>query len=366
MKSNPFKFGTLVSDSFFTDREKEISQVESVINSSNHLIIIGPRRYGKTSLVFKAMESIGRPVLFVDMQLVNSPVDLAAQLLKKVYRHYPGQKLKNQIKNFRIVPSLSLNPITNEVDVRFNPYTAQGTTELEDVLNLIDRLGKVHKKPVVILDEFQEVFRIDRNMIRQLRSIMQAHQNCNYVFLGSQESMIREIFEKKKSPFYHFGIVFFLDKIPEKYFLEFLKTRIDPLTKISDQISSQILAITDSHPYYTQQLAFFVWEALSKTPNLSSVVDQALNQLIRDQDHGYERLWGTLNTTNRMIMIGLAQTDAAPMSREFSQIVGVLPASTIYSSLKRLVKEGHLMKNGSSYSIDDVFFKYWINLRLRG
>ncbi len=70
------------------------------------------------------------------MQLINSPTDLASQLLKKVYRHYPGQKLRSQVKNFRIIPSLSLNPTTNEMDVRFNPYAASDNTELEDLLQL--------------------------------------------------------------------------------------------------------------------------------------------------------------------------------------------------------------------------------------
>ncbi len=366
MKSNPFKFGTLVSDPYFTDREKEIKQVESILNSANHLIIIGPRRFGKTSLVFKAMESIHRPILFVDMQLINSSVDLASQLLKKVFRNYPSQKLRTQIRNFRIVPSLTINPISNEIEVMFNPFKASGNAELEDVLNLIDQLGKSHKKPVIILDEFQEVFRIDKNLIRQLRSIMQTHQNCNYVFLGSQESMIREIFEKKKSPFYHFGIVLALEKIPAKLFSEYLSVRLTGIAKNPDLLAKQILEISGSHPYFTQQLAFFVWEVLSFDPKNSIPVDQALDDLIRTQDHTYERLFNTLNTTDRKLMIGMVQSDAQPMSKEFSPQVELLPVSTIYSSLKRLVKEGYLLKNKSSYSIDDVFFKIWLIRRLKG
>jgi len=34
--------------------------------------------------------------------------------------------------------------------------------------------------------------------------------------------------------------------------------------------------------------------------------------------------------------------------------------------LKRLVKEGYLLKDKSSYSIDDIFFKLWLVRRLRG
>ena len=195
---------------------------------------------------------------------------------------------------------------------------------------------------------------------------MQTHQNCNYVFLGSQESMIREIFEKKKSPFYHFGIVLALEKIPAKLFSEYLSVRLTGIAKNPDLLAKQILEISGSHPYFTQQLAFFVWEVLSFDPKNSIPVDQALDDLIRTQDHTYERLFNTLNTTDRKLMIGMVQSDAQPMSKEFSPQVELLPVSTIYSSLKRLVKEGYLLKNKSSYSIDDVFFKIWLIRRLKG
>lgn len=40
-------------------------------------------------------------------------------------------------------------------------------------------------------------------MDKQLRSIMQEQTGINYIFLGSQESMMTDIFERVKSPFYH-------------------------------------------------------------------------------------------------------------------------------------------------------------------
>ena len=42
---------------------------------------------------------------------------------------------------------------------------------------------------------------------------------------------------------------------------------------------------------------------------------------------------------------------------EFSTHVELLPTSTIYISLKHLVKEGSLLKDRSPYYIDDVFFE---------
>ena len=46
---NPFKYGSIVEGDFFTDRTEYLTKAIQIIESSNHLILISPRRYGKTS-----------------------------------------------------------------------------------------------------------------------------------------------------------------------------------------------------------------------------------------------------------------------------------------------------------------------------
>jgi hypothetical protein len=109
------------------------------------------------------------------------------------------QKMKGYIKSFRLIPTVNLNPVTGEIEITFKPGS-KDLAPLEDVLNLIEKLGKQDDKIIVVLDEFQDIFRINSALDRMLRSVIQTHKNINYVFMGSSESMIREIFEKKDSP----------------------------------------------------------------------------------------------------------------------------------------------------------------------
>ena len=37
---NPFKFGTIVEDEYFTDRINEVKYIKNFVNSPNHLILI--------------------------------------------------------------------------------------------------------------------------------------------------------------------------------------------------------------------------------------------------------------------------------------------------------------------------------------
>lgn len=362
MKTNPFKFGTVVDEPYFTNREDELARITSFINSENHLILISPRRVGKTSLMRKVVNESGRHNVFLDMQLVLSADDFASQLLKRVYRIYPVQKLKNYIKSFRLIPRVNINPLTGETEISFNPGSKE-FTPLEDVLNLVEKLGSDKNKIIVVLDEFQEIFRIDSGLDRFLRSVMQHHKHINYVFMGSGESMIREIFEKKNSPFYRFGSLMTLGKINPAKFSLFLEYRFTDITDKSKEISTEILLITDSHPYYTQQLAFTVWEILMRSGYSSDITDNAADEIVQSHDNDYERLWNSFNRTDMTVLTGISHNDISPLSDEFSRLYGTGASSTVFSALQRLAKKGMLVKEGSEYIIDDPFFKRWIVFR---
>jgi uncharacterized protein len=355
---NPFKFGTVVSESHFTNRKEELVRIKSILESSNHLTLISPRRYGKTSLIFKVVKDVNRPVIYLDLQLVSSISDFAGELLKRIFKFYPYQKLVNLIKNFNIIPSLNLNPVSNEISVSFSPVVTDSII-LTDVLNLLDNISKENKKAIVVFDEFQDIKNLDKKLDKKLRSIMQHHKNINYIFLGSQESMMRELFERKKSPFYHFSYVLNLDKISFEDFLEFLNNGFKLITEEFSVVSKTILDTTDCHPFYTQQLAFTVWEIISKNKDIQNPVDSAINQLVSSHDYDYERIWNNFKNTDKTILLHYSSSEESPMKDEVSSEIG-LASSTIFSSISRLTKQGYLIREKSNYSIDDPFFKLWI------
>jgi hypothetical protein len=359
---NPFKFGTVVDGNYFTDREDELLKISSFLKGKNHLILISPRRFGKTSLIRKVISESCRRYVYLDMQLVISVEDFASQLLKRIYRIFPVQKLKGYIKSFRLIPSVIINPVTGEAEISFKPGS-KDLSPLEDVLNMVDKLGSGNKKIVVVLDEFQDIFRIQSGLDRLLRSVMQNQKNINYVFMGSSESMIREIFEKKSSPFYRFGSLMTLGKISTEKFMEFLETRFEGITDQKTEISDAILKLTGCHPFYTQQLAFTVWELIVRSGYADDIVKAASDEIVQSHDNDYERLWNSLNRTDMMVLTGMSSGDVSPLSDKFSRLYGTGASSTIFSALQRLTNRGMITKENSVYTIDDPFFKRWIILR---
>jgi AAA+ ATPase superfamily predicted ATPase len=355
--NNPFKFGAVVSDDFFTDREAEIEKLSQIIESSNHVIMIAPRRFGKTSLVNKVVSKTNRPVLWIDLQLIINTADLATQLLKQLFRSYPFEKLKFMISSFRIIPTLSVHPLTNNVEISFEPRM-DGFMHLEDALNLIEKLGDEKKRPIVVFDEFQELLSLDKSLDKRLRSVIQFHKNINYLFLGSSESLMKQIFENKKSPFYHFGQLFTLKKIPYNDFYLFLHSRFALITENAPHITEKILEFSQCHPYFTQQLAFHVWLMLALQGYFENIVDEVIESVIQQHDNDFERLWNNFNHTDKKVLIEIALEQSNLLSSSVSYKNGSA-SSTIFSALKRLAQKGIVIKF-EKYEIDDPFFKKWI------
>ena len=349
---NPFQFGVLVDNDFFTDRVKELKEVQQSLDSANHLILISPRRFGKSSLVAKAVKASGRLHITLNMQNMLSVEDFASKLLRELFRQYPMERIRHLMTHFRIIPTVSTNPVTNVIDVSFQP-TMNTMVLLEDAMALLEKVSSNAKRLIVVFDEFQEILNIRKGLDKQLRSVMQEQQHLNYILLGSQESMMTEIFERKKSPFYHFGKLMRLGKIPYDDFKEYVSARLplDDQDKLNG-IVEEILAFTSLHPYYTQQLSSQVWEMMTYDHLVDGVVKESISKIVRTHDLDFERLWLNFNRTDRSIMLNLSKGINPLQNRQVA-------TSTSFSSIKRLMKAGYVIRvNG--YELEDPFFKEWI------
>ncbi len=350
--NNPFKFGSVVDEPYFTDRINELAYIKHSMNSANHIVLISPRRFGKTSLVKKAIKEINRPSIFINLQMAVSVENLASLLLKEIFKLRPFEKVKHLMTHFRVIPTISTNPFSDAVDVSFLP-SLDTTAILEDAFALLEKVSSPTKRIITVFDEFQEIMGIEKGLDKRLRAIMQEQQNINYIFLGSQESMMTQIFERKKSPFYHFGMLMHLDKIPYDDFMQYITQRL-PLkdsTQTND-IAKDILDTTLCHPYFTQQLASQVWEILTYSDVKENIVKEAVEQLTIIHDLDFERLWMNFNKTDKYIMLNLAHKKQPSSTRS-------LPTSTIYSSVKRLMQMGYIIKT-NEYEIEDPFFRNWL------
>ena len=352
---NPFRYGCVVEDSFYCPRPSLEKQLAGFIRSGQNVVIHGERRMGKTSLINAVVRGMrGWRMLYVDLLHVQTVGDVCRRIVSAVRNMERKASLFEKALKFlpRLRPVMKVDPSTGEFGFGLDARAAENPYAVEDVLDMLAKVA-AGGRTVVVFDEFQDILNIRKRLDKQLRSIMQTQQNLNYILLGSQESMMIEIFERKKSPFYHFGQLMRLDKIPYEDFREYISARLpkDENDKL-DGIIKEILSFTNFHPYYTQQLSAQVWEMMTYDHLYEGVVSEAISKIVRTHDLDFERLWLNFNRTDRSIMISLSKGVNPMQNRQMA-------TSTSFSAIKRLMKAGYIIKV-NDYEIEDPFFREWI------
>src|SRR5215210_6556244 len=166
--SNPFYFGDLALDDAFTDRESELKSLEADMSNGQNVVLIAPRRYGKSSLVRRAAQDLlAAGVLVAEVDLMKTPTKerLAASLARTIHSDLASVlfKAKEALRVFgslRITPVITLNPDDGSYSFSF---TASHNDEdidatIERLLELPAQLAADQGRRVVLyFDEFQEV-----------------------------------------------------------------------------------------------------------------------------------------------------------------------------------------------------------------
>ena len=142
-----------------------------------------------------------------------------------------------------------------------------------------------------------------------------------------------------------------LKKLPRAEFEEYLETRFEPVFHgQAKELANQVLDYTKCHPYYTQQLAFYMWQ-VGMWEKKTDVMASAIKEIVDAYDLSYERIWANFNRTDMWILQRLA-SHAELQTGEYR-------TSTIYSALKRLQHAGHIIYT-EYYEIEDPFFCEWL------
>lgn len=292
MKRNdeaPFVFGVRVEGDTFTDRREETERLLMNFRYGINTILISPRRMGKTSLVDRVcslLQGDDIRIARIDAFGCRSEYDFINAFATAVVRA-TSSRWEEWMENARVflsrfVPKISFgqDPM-NDFSISLE-YNASNTTT-EDVLALPERIAEAKGYRIVVcIDEFQQIgdFTDSLTFQKKLRSVWQLQQRVSYCLYGSKKHIMETMFQNHSYPFYRFGDLFYLQKISEDDWVEYICTRFKVTGKaISEQLAREICQLTDRYSSYVQQLAWFVW---LKTRDEASEEDlvQAVDRLL--------------------------------------------------------------------------------------
>jgi len=372
---NLFPAGKPVSGKMCIGRKDLIGELKSVLLIGQSVVLVAPRRYGKTSIALEILDLFKKKEEFfvaeIDIFDVTDRRHLAEKIIESCLNNNPvslskyWSKLKRGALN--VLSMLKFKPSADDMELVLQLSMPQQDEEklLDEALNFPEKFSKRYKKNMILfLDEFQEIIKIGgEQLLKKMRAKFQRHKNVVYIFAGSQESLMKDLFQSKQHAFYRFGRLFEIGEISNIDFIPYIMRSFENEgIEITKECTQKILSITDGHPYYTQLLCQMIYiNCLTQNKIIVEEKDVGLAQLsvVEHELAYFDEIWKELGNKrfSRNIIIKIANAES-PYSYSGTT------KENIARILNDLTRYGYLSKSGKGknieYRIKDPFFKKYI------
>ena len=364
-----FIYGVSVSGENFTDRVEETRRLTMDFENGVNVILISPRRMGKTSLVKKVQSHVDNPkirVVYMDIYDCRSEYDFYNKFATTILKETSGKMdlFLDNVKQFltRLSPKISFSPDPN-MDYSVSLGITPKNYAPEEILDLPERMAsKMGIHIVVCIDEFQQVGEWTDSLTiqKRLRSVWQHQQNTSYCLFGSKKHLLTNLFQNRRMPFYHFGDTIYLKPISTDDWIPFICGKFaEKGKKISEEFVKQICTTVNNHSSYIQQLA---WNVMVNTEQevTDEIFQQAISELLAQSSPLFVQQIQGLTTYQMNLIRCLCQG----IHKDFTS-KGILETyqlgskSNISRLKKTLIEKEIIEEEGDIITLADPVFEIW-------
>jgi len=371
----PFRFGEVVHELGFINRDEERKHLKQLFSQSLNVTLLSPRRIGKSSLIRKATgewveESDQNKIIYIDLYQYQTEREFYDDYLNQVTRALKSktdevmQMLRDFFKHVR--PAVQMDQHGN---TEFT-ITSKGPLEEPDKREILDLPFKIAEKKnvklVVCLDEFQVCDRFNDSVgfQRLLRSVWQHHTSVSYCLSGSKMHMMEAFFSDKSLPFYRFGELIYLENIDVRYWIPYILEAFDSTEKeISEKMVIEMADRLQGHPHYMQHLSWILWMDNDQVSELSQI-DDGFKRLIAQNSLLFEREVDHLTNHQLNVLRAVANGEKSLSSAEVLNRYSIPTSAHVYSALQKLVTWDLVRvpekKTEEKYRLTDPLMANWI------
>ena len=313
----------------------------------------------------------GALVAYVDLFRAPTKERLADTLAQALYEglvspiERAAEKARAFFSHLAVSPRVVLET-SGRVRVEFSAFERKQDVDsvLLGLLELPQRIADDRKRPVaLVLDEFQEIVVIDRDLTGVMRSVFQQQNRVAHVFLGSRRHLMDELFHDKNAHLYRSARPLPLGPIPVAKFGRWIRRRFAGSgVDATDEVVEAVLALTDGRPFETQQLCAFVWEQARDEGTIASphVLAKALSRLLDAETPRYVAVWDSLSQHQRVVLGAVAADGRAVYSEEYRLRHKLGGAGSVRSSLRALEAKELVERANGDWIVADVFLAEWV------
>ena len=369
---NPFIVAGKIEPEYFCDRVKESARLIKSITNGNNLVIISPRRMGKTGLI---RFCYNKPEIdkeyytfFIDILHTSSLREFTFALGQEIYNTLLPRSQKMALAFLQTVKSicgkLAFDPVSGMPsfnielgDIERPEYTLE---EIFKYLNTAD------KRCIVAIDEFQQIAKYpEKNIEALLRTHIQKSGKSNFIFAGSERHMMQEMFTSAARPFYNSTDILELNAIPAEIYTKFVVYHFERRNKRISQNDVMVLYdLFKGHTYYMQRTFN---EAFADTPEgetcTKEIIDNAVNTMIDSSDTIFREILSNIPENQKSVLYAIAKDGEATQihSSYFISRHKLKSASSVQAAVKRLLDRDIITEINKVYSVNDKLFAMWIN-----
>lgn len=373
----PFPAGKPVRGRNLVGREKEIKKILDLTETGQSVILIAPRKYGKTSVLLEVLSRIKKKGLLcarVDIFQTATKKELAERITESVLNN-KRMPFNNTIKAIKsglgkALKHIELKQVVKDFEfiVNFADSRIDESVLLDNALDFPQEFARKQKTHLVLaFDEFGDLLKLNGEaLIKRMRSRFQLQEDVTYLFTGSQESIMEKLFANKKQAFYRFGRIIYLPELPKLDLSKYIAATFSRLGfYIADNVVDKIIHSVGAHPYYSQlvcQLLYLTLKGEKKEINEKDAAEAFIRAVYSEKSY-FDQIWFELMETRHLIPVlkGIVLEGESPYKIEG------LTEHNLYRSLSALENKGIIKKiSRGRYRMRDLLFKEYINLKEKG
>lgn len=373
LQKNPFRFGDPVEGAYYLPRPELEKTVCQFLANRIHVVLVGPRRFGKTSFVLNLLQNLEKQSytsLFVDIYNITSHKDFLQQILRALNTKKNWKdSLKSWLKSISsIYPKLTVNfdPQTNQPSfgLAFSSSSEEDVKEqIQDILASIEKLGE---KIVFCIDEFQKISEINDNgwLEATLRTHMQQNRNTAFLLTGSRRSVIYDMLNNQSRPLYRSCQPIEFPSFGEE-FTDWIVYRFSEVGITCDKEAiSHLRRLVQDTPNYVQMVSFHLVAQGKKHITISDV-ETTLNMAVRQNAYAYQTLLNTLTPIQQRVLRLASKEAKQVFSKENRIKYEISSGAALASAIKSLKDKGILDEDGTKRGeaiFDDPLFSIWLKI----
>ena len=359
---NPFTLK--YNPKYFCDRENEIKYLKDNLTNGLNTLVHSPRRLGKSALILHLFHKLEQEksyeTLYLDLFATQNLQGLTKQFGEAILKKYHNRNLLNGIKKLfkGLHASLSFS-------MDGSPQLDLGITDSQvnvSLSQLFDYLESRNKIVVVAFDEFQEVASYPEKAEAVLRTFIQRLNNVYFIFSGSSNHILQNMFYSAKQPFFQSTESIVIEKISNPKYAGFIKQCFESSNKtIIEDAVNHILDFTETHTYYTQVICNQAFYKSDKILELEDAFEITSNY-IENRKIDYFSIYNLLPENQKNVIRAIAKEGSInkPSAVDFMIKYKLPSSSSTLQALNALVGKEMVYQAKEGYKVYDVFFRRFL------